>query len=79
MSKFQDDLLNKGYLLRIDCRSVNNVLENDVKNIYFEHIFVKLQAILCFFFYFELDYVKGEDNSLPDFLTIESLQGSKES
>ncbi|KAG6624936.1 hypothetical protein CIPAW_16G060800 [Carya illinoinensis] len=33
ISKFQSDLLNQGFLLRIVCKSAKTVLEQDVKNI----------------------------------------------
>lgn len=32
ISKFQDDLLNQEFLLRIDCKPAKKVLERDVKN-----------------------------------------------
>ena len=33
ISKFQSDLLNQKFLLRIDCKSAKEILEKDVKNI----------------------------------------------
>ena len=33
ISKFQDDLLNQEFLLRVDCKSTKLVLQKDVKNI----------------------------------------------
>lgn len=47
--KFQDDLFNKQFLLRIDCKSVKNVLEKDVKNLVSKQIFARWQAILAYF------------------------------
>lgn len=32
-----------------------------------------------FVFYFDIEYIKGENKSLPDILTREFLQGLKES
>ena len=39
ISKFQSDLLNKIFLIRIDCKSAKHVLEKDVQNIASKHIF----------------------------------------
>ena len=33
ISKFQSDLLNQNFLLRIDCKAAKHVLEKDVQNI----------------------------------------------
>ncbi|KAL6332367.1 hypothetical protein AAG906_004937 [Vitis piasezkii] len=46
ISKFQDDLLNQEFLLRVDCKSAKSVLQKDVKNIASKHIFARWQAIL---------------------------------
>ena len=73
ISKFQDDLLNKKFLLRIDCKSAKFILEKDVKNLASKQIFARWQAILSVFD-FDIEYIKGEDNSLSDFLTREYLQ-----
>ncbi|KAL4374053.1 hypothetical protein AHAS_Ahas05G0143300 [Arachis hypogaea] len=35
VSKFQEDLFNKTFLIRTDCKAAPNVLENDVKNLNF--------------------------------------------
>jgi hypothetical protein len=74
ISKFQSDLLNQKFLLRIDCKSAKDVLQKDVQNIASKHIFARWQAILSVFD-FDIEYIKGEANSLPDFLTREFLQG----
>ena len=74
ISKFQDDLYNKGFLLRIDCKSAKEVLQKDVKNLVSKQIFARWQAILSVFD-FDIEFIKGEQNSLPDFLTREFLQG----
>ena len=49
ISKFQNDLLNQKFLLRIDCRSVNSVLQNDIKNIAFKHIFCYIPSYFKLF------------------------------
>jgi len=48
--------------------------KKDVKNIASKQIFAKWQAILSSFD-FKIEYIKGESNSIPDFLTREFLQG----
>ena len=75
VSKFQSDLLNQKFLLRIDCKSAKYVIEKDVENIASKHIFARWQAILSFFFifYFDIEYIKRSQNSIPNFLTREFL------
>ena len=73
ISKFQNDLLNQKFLLRIDCKSAKYVIEKDVKNIASKHIFARWQAILSVF-YFDIEYIKGSQNTIPDFLTHKFLQ-----
>ena len=75
ISKFQDDLLNKKFLLRIDCKSAKSVLEKDVKNLASKQIFARWQAILSVFD-FEIEHIRGENNCLSDFLTRVYLQDS---
>ena len=58
ISKFQSDLLNQKFLLRIDCKSAKYVIEKDVGNIASKHIFARWQAILSVF-YFDIEYIKG--------------------
>ena len=72
ISKFQSDLLNQKFLLRIDCKSVKYVIEKDVENIASKHIFARWQAILIVF-YFYIEYIKGSQNTILDFLTREFL------
>uniref|UniRef100_A0A151UHI4 Enzymatic polyprotein n=1 Tax=Cajanus cajan TaxID=3821 RepID=A0A151UHI4_CAJCA len=75
MQKFQHDLINKTFLLRIDCKSAKEVLEKDVKNLVSKQIFARWQSLIsCFDF--EIEFIKGKNNSIPDFLTREFLQGS---
>ena len=74
ITKFQDDLFSKKFLLRSDCKAAKEVLQKDVKNLVSKHIFARWQALLsCFDF--DIEHIKGEKNSLPDFLTREFLQG----
>ena len=72
--KFEDDLFCKKFLLRIDCKAAKSVLEKDVKNLVSKHIFARWQALLSNFD-FEIEFIKGESNSLPDYLSREFLQG----
>ena len=61
------------FLLWIDCKSVKYVIEKDVENIVLKHIFARWQAILSVF-NFDIEYIKGSQNAIPDFLTCEFLQ-----
>ena len=72
-SKFQSDLLNQKFLIRIDCKSAKHVLEKDVQNIASKQIFARWQASLSVF-YFDIEFIAGTQNSIPDFLTREVLQ-----
>ena len=75
--KFQDDLYFKKFLLRIDCKSAKEILIKDVKNLVSKQIFARWQAILSAFD-FDIEFIKGKNNSLPDFLTREFLQGKSD-
>jgi len=77
ISKFQDDLFIKKFLLRIDCKSAKEVLQKDVQNLVSKQIFARWQAILSPFDS-EIELIKGVNNSLPDFLTREFLQGKSD-
>jgi hypothetical protein len=66
-------LINQKFLIRIDCKSAKYVLEKNVQNITSKHIFARWQSILSIF-YFEIEHIKGSQNSIPDFLTREFLQ-----
>lgn len=74
VSKFQDDLLNQHFLIRVDCKSAKDILLKDVKNLASKHLFARWQAILSVFD-FDIEHIKGSHNSIPDFLTREFLQG----
>ena len=73
VSKFQTDLLNKKFLIRIDCKFAKHVLEKDVQNIASKQVFARWQSILSVFD-FDIKYIKGSHNSIPNFLTREFLQ-----
>ena len=60
-------------MLRIDCKSAKYVLEKDVENIASKHIFARWQAILSVFD-IDIEYIKGSQNSILDFLTDDFLQ-----
>jgi len=77
ISKFQDDLFLKKFLLRIDCKSAKEVLQKYVQNLVSKQIFARWQAILSAFD-FDIEFIKGSDNSLPDFLTRDFLQGKSD-
>jgi hypothetical protein len=57
--------------------SAKHVLEKDVQNIASKQIFARWQAILSIFD-FDIEYIKGSQNSIPDFLTHEFLQGKND-
>jgi len=65
---------SKKFLLRIDCKFAKEVLQKDVQNLVSKQIFARWQAILSAFD-FDIEFIKGSNNSLPDFLTREFLQG----
>jgi len=73
ISKFQSDLLNQKFLIRVDYKSAKDILQKDVKNLASKQIFARWQAISSVF-HFEIEYIKGTSNSLPDYLTHEFLQ-----
>jgi len=52
-------------------------LQKDVKNLVSKQIFGRWQAILSAF-NFDIEFIKGSNNSLPDFLTREFLQGKSD-
>lgn len=41
ITKFQDDLFLKSFLLKTYCKAAKSVLKNDVKNLVSKHIFVR--------------------------------------
>ena len=73
INKFQSDLLNKKFLVKIYFQTAKYILEKDVENIASKQIFARRQSLLSIFD-FEIEYIKGSENSIPDFLTKELLQ-----
>ena len=73
ISKFQSDLINKKFLLKIDCKAIKDILQKDVTNLVSKQFFARWQSLLSNFD-FEIEFIKGELNSLPDFLTRKFLQ-----
>ena len=59
--------------MRLDCKSAKHVLEKDVQNIASKQYFARQQAILLVFD-FDIEFIEGTQNSIPDFLTREFLQ-----
>ena len=78
ITKFQDDLTNKEFLLRVDCKSAKEILQKDVKNLVSKQIIARWQALLSSFD-FQIEFIKGKYNFLTDFLTREFLQGKSSS
>ena len=64
--------MNQKFLVRIDGKSTKHVLEKDVQNIASKQIFARWQAILSIFD-FDIQFIEGTQNSIPDFLTCEFL------
>ena len=70
--KFQDDLYNQKFTIKTDCNSAKFMFNKDFKHDVSKQMFARWQAHLAPFD-FEIVYKKGQDNSLPDFLTREYL------
>jgi len=64
-------------MLQIDCKSAKEILQKDVQNLVSKQIFARWQAILSAFD-FDIEFIKGVNNSFPDFLTREFLQGKSD-
>ena len=74
IQKFQSDVFNKKFLLRVDCKSAKEILQKDVQILVLKQIFSRWQAIL-YVYDFNKEFIKGSSNVLPDFLSREFLQG----
>ncbi|KAK9134325.1 hypothetical protein Syun_013655 [Stephania yunnanensis] len=46
VQKFQADLLNQNFLIRVDCQSAKSIFSKDVKNLAAKQVFARWQAIL---------------------------------
>ena len=71
--KFQDDLYNQKFLIKTDAQSVKYMFDKDFKHDASKIMFARWQAQLAPFD-FDIQYKKGIDNSLPDFLSREYIQ-----
>ena len=74
--KFQDDLLNQEFTIRTDCSAAKFMFNKDFKHDVSKQMFARWQAHLAPF-NFSIEYIKGETNSLPDFLSREYIDGNK--
>ena len=72
IQKFQSDVLNKKFLLRVDYKSAKEILQKNIQNLVSKQIFARWQAILSVFD-FEIEFIVGSSNVLPDFLSREFL------
>lgn len=61
ISKYQDNLLNQKFLLRIDYKLAKEVLIKDFKNLVAKEIFSRWQVILSIFD-FDIEHIKGDFN-----------------
>jgi len=66
---------SKNFFYELIVNPSKEVLQKDVKNLVSKQIFARWQAILSAFD-FQIEFIKGVNNSLPDFLTREFLQGT---
>ena len=57
VSKFQNDLFNQKFLIRVDCKSAKEVLQKDVQNLVSKQSFARWQAILSVFD-FDIEYIR---------------------
>ncbi|KAK3188030.1 hypothetical protein Dsin_027591 [Dipteronia sinensis] len=57
IQKFQDDLINQKFILKVDCQSTKFILKKDVKNLASKQIFARWQALLSAFD-FDIEYIK---------------------
>jgi hypothetical protein len=67
--KVQPDLLNQKFLLRIDCKCAKYILKKRCSKYCIKTNFCAMSS----YFDFDIEYIKGYDNSIPDFLTCEFL------
>ena len=67
-------MISKKFLLKIDCKVVKDILQKNVKNLISKQFFARWQTLLSNFD-FEIEFIKGELDSFPDFLTWEFFVG----
>jgi len=51
ITKSQNDLLNKKFLLHIDCKSTKEILHKDGQNIASKHIFFPMTSYIKYFLF----------------------------
>jgi hypothetical protein len=74
INKFEIYLINKKILLRTDVVAMNKVLHKKITKAS-EEKFARWQALFANFD-FDIEHIKGSENSIPDFLSRENLQAS---
>ena len=67
ISKIQGILLIKRFFLHIDCKSTKTIFQENIQELVAQQIFEKWQNILPSLS-FEIEFVQGFHNSLPNFL-----------
>lgn len=48
ITKFQDDIINQGFLLKVECKATKDVLKKDVKNLVSKQIFARLKRFIIY-------------------------------
>ena len=71
--KFQEDLYNQPFIIKTDCQAAKYMFNKDFKHDVSKQMYARWQAQLAPFD-FTIEYKKGKDNILPDFLTREFIQ-----
>jgi hypothetical protein len=74
VNKFEIFLINKKFMLRIDAATMNKVLNKEVKKER-DAKFATWRALFSNFD-FDIEHVKGNENSIPNFLSREHFQAS---
>ena len=55
IQKFQSDVFNKTFLLRVNCKSAKEILQKDVQNLVSKQFFARWQTILSVFLILKLN------------------------
>ena len=71
--KFQEDLYNQHFIIKTDCQAAKFMFNKDFKHDVSKQMYARWQAQLAPFD-FTIEYKKGKDNILTDFLTREFIQ-----
>jgi len=67
VSKFQDDLFSKRFLLRIDCKSAKEILQKDVKNLFLNK---SLPAGKLFYWLLILTLNLSKEKAIPFMISL---------